>query len=239
MSLLLAAVGRRWRRTRRTHRRAVPPIGDAQPTSSSSFAVIWTVAVGIEGGLVWAFIGGLMIDFLAPRPLGSTAFTLLICRRRAPALLAQAACAVPLLVADPRRRRLLSFVYSMTLFLVVYGALRARSRVATRCGVLPGAIYNTVLAALVGPLAGLASTTGSVEDASGSTGERVRSSTGTRRAAPPSVALPRRSALAVIIGVSGLTARLVYLQLVNGGQFAQPCRGQPDRRSRRSRRRAA
>src|SRR5665213_1924103 len=53
-------------------------IGGAQPDLVLVFAVVWTVVAGIEGGIVWAFVGGLMIDFLAPRPLGSTAFTLLI-----------------------------------------------------------------------------------------------------------------------------------------------------------------
>src|SRR4051794_16904391 len=54
-------------------------IGGAQPDFLLTCAIVWTVVAGIEGGLVWAFIGGLMIDFLAPRPLGSTAFTLLLC----------------------------------------------------------------------------------------------------------------------------------------------------------------
>ena len=54
-------------------------IAGAHPHFVLICAVIWTVVAGIEGGLIWAFIGGLMIDFLAPRPLGSTAFTLLLC----------------------------------------------------------------------------------------------------------------------------------------------------------------
>ena len=32
-----------------------------------------------RGGLVWAFVGGLVLDVLAQRPLGSTSFALLIC----------------------------------------------------------------------------------------------------------------------------------------------------------------
>jgi cell shape-determining protein MreD len=34
--------------------------------------------VGLEGGLVWAFLGGLLIDVLLMRPLGLTAFVLLL-----------------------------------------------------------------------------------------------------------------------------------------------------------------
>ncbi len=37
-------------------------------------AVVWTMALGLEGGLVWAFLGGLVIDVLLMRPLGLTAF---------------------------------------------------------------------------------------------------------------------------------------------------------------------
>jgi rod shape-determining protein MreD len=37
-------------------------------------AVVWTMALGLEGGLVWAFLGGLIIDVLLMRPLALTAF---------------------------------------------------------------------------------------------------------------------------------------------------------------------
>ena len=37
-------------------------------------AVVWTMALGLEGGLIWAFLGGLVIDVLLMRPLGLTAF---------------------------------------------------------------------------------------------------------------------------------------------------------------------
>ena len=41
-------------------------------------AVVWTMTVGLDGGLVWAFLGGLIIDVLLMRPLGLTAFVLLL-----------------------------------------------------------------------------------------------------------------------------------------------------------------
>src|SRR6266496_140569 len=53
-------------------------VGDAQPHLVFVLAVVWTVAVGLDSGLVWAFVGGLALDTLAQRPLGSTAFALLI-----------------------------------------------------------------------------------------------------------------------------------------------------------------
>ncbi|HSW41330.1 MAG TPA: rod shape-determining protein MreD [Patescibacteria group bacterium] len=37
-------------------------------------AVVWTMTLGLEGGLVWAFLGGLVIDVMLMRPLGLTAF---------------------------------------------------------------------------------------------------------------------------------------------------------------------
>ena len=54
-------------------------IGSAHPHPVLVLAVIVTIAVGIEAGLVWAFVGGLALDVLAQRPLGSTAFALLLC----------------------------------------------------------------------------------------------------------------------------------------------------------------
>ena len=42
------------------------------------FAVVWTFTVDFEGGLVWAFLGGLLIDILLVRPLGLSAFVLLL-----------------------------------------------------------------------------------------------------------------------------------------------------------------
>ena len=53
-------------------------VGNAQPHLVFIFAVIWTFAAGLESGLVWAFVGGIAIDVLAQRPLGSTSFALII-----------------------------------------------------------------------------------------------------------------------------------------------------------------
>jgi rod shape-determining protein MreD len=44
-----------------------------------TLAVAATVIMGIEDGLVWAFLGGLLVDMLTPaRPIGATTFVLLV-----------------------------------------------------------------------------------------------------------------------------------------------------------------
>ena len=42
------------------------------------FAVAVTVIYGFEEGMAWAFVGGLVLDLLALRPLGATVFELLV-----------------------------------------------------------------------------------------------------------------------------------------------------------------
>ena len=78
MSLLLAAVGATaaalLELTVGPHLR----VGDASPHLVLVLGVVWTVAAGIDDGLAWAFVGGLVLDVLAQRPVGSTAFALLI-----------------------------------------------------------------------------------------------------------------------------------------------------------------
>ena len=126
-------------------------VGGAQPDFVLVCAVVWTVVVGIEGGLIWAFIGGLMIDFLAPRPLGATAFTLLICVGGA-SLMGRALERFRLLT--PVAAVAVFAVVNAMLFLVVYGALRGPIPVPDPLStVLPGAVYDGVLAALIAPAA--------------------------------------------------------------------------------------
>lgn len=44
-----------------------------------TLAVTATVIMGVEDGLVWAFLGGLLVDMLTPaRPIGATTFVLLV-----------------------------------------------------------------------------------------------------------------------------------------------------------------
>jgi cell division protein FtsI/penicillin-binding protein 2 len=80
---------------------------------------------------------------------------------------------------------------------------------------LPAVVYDTILAALIGPLAI------SIHDRrierSGSTGEHVpRRTSSLRRNLSRFLVF----ALAAVIAVTGLTARLFYLQIVDGGRLA-------------------
>lgn len=126
-------------------------IGDAQPHLVFVLAVIVTIAIGFEAGVVWAFVGGLALDVLAQRPLGSTAFALLLCVGGASVLSStfhRLRPIVPILAVF-----ILSIGYSMILF-ATFGALGVPLPVADPLStVLPGAVYDTVIAVVVGPLA--------------------------------------------------------------------------------------
>jgi rod shape-determining protein MreD len=150
MSLTLAAVGAVVAALFDTTIAPYLQIGGAQPDLVLVLAVIWTVVVGLEGGLVWAFVGGLLIDLLAPRPFGSTAFALL--------LSVGAAAVYARVVVRGRFARPIGavFVFSLVnavIFTIVNRALRGAipldDSVATW---LPGAVYNTVLAVVIAPI---------------------------------------------------------------------------------------
>jgi rod shape-determining protein MreD len=125
-------------------------VGESQPHLVFIFAVIVTVTAGFERGLVWGFVGGLVLDVLAQRPLGSSAFALLIVVGGAAILgrvLIRLRPLTPIFGTF-----LLSFVYTMTLF-VTYGALRGPLPVDDFGEMLvPGAVYDTIVAAIFGPL---------------------------------------------------------------------------------------
>ncbi len=126
-------------------------VGGAEPDLVLVLAIVWTMVAGLDGGLVSAFLGGLVIDALAMRPLGSTAFVLLIA--------VGVAAVVGRLVSRGRAVALVGTAFilgiaSPLLELAVYGALRGPVSVADPLGaVLPDALYGTVLAALAAPLA--------------------------------------------------------------------------------------
>ena len=151
MTLLLAAVGAT---VAALFELTVAPylqVGDALPHLVLVLGIIVTIAVGLEAGLVWAFVGGLALDVLAQRPLGSTAFALLLCMGGASILGHLFSRVRPL--APIIATFVLSLLYSMVLF-VLMGALRSPLPVSDPISViLPGVIYDTVLAALIGPLA--------------------------------------------------------------------------------------
>ena len=127
MTLLLAAVGATvaalFELTVTTYLR----VGGVQPHLVLVLAIIVTIAVGLDAGLVWAFVGGLALDVLAQRPLGSTAFALLLCVGGASVfgrLFSRVRPLAPIIATF-----FLSIVYSMILF-GLFSALRAPLPVA-------------------------------------------------------------------------------------------------------------
>jgi rod shape-determining protein MreD len=151
MSLLLAAVGAT---VTALFALTVGPylrVGAAQPHLVLVVGIVVTVAMGLEAGLVWAFVGGLVLDVLADRPLGSTSFALLLCMGATAVLsqfLVRIRPIVPILAT-----LLLSLLYSMILYLA-FNVLRTPIPVVDPVAILlPGVVYDTLLAALIGPLA--------------------------------------------------------------------------------------
>ena len=151
MTLLLAAVGATLTALLELSVGPYLRVGTAQPHLVLVVGIVVTVALGLEAGLVWAFVGGLALDVLVPRPLGSTAFALLLCMG-ATAVLARYLVRFRLLVPI-LATLLLSLVFSMIL-LVAFNALRTPIQVENPVALfVPSVVYNTILAAVIGPLA--------------------------------------------------------------------------------------
>lgn len=151
MSLLLAAIGATL--TALVEATLVPyiAIGGAGPHPVLVGGVIWTIAAGIDRGITWAFVGGLVLDSLLGRPLGTSAFALLI------AAGAAAVVARPIprlrLVAPLVAVPVLSLIYSM-LILAVTSAMQPDVTVSDPVRLfVPGAIYDAVIGMFLGPLA--------------------------------------------------------------------------------------
>ena len=151
MRLLLAAIGTTLAAVVELSLVPYISIGDVHPHPVLVLTVIWAIVAGIEPGLVCAFIGGLVLDLLAPRPLGSTVFALLIATGGA-AVFARALVRVrPLtpVFAVP----ISSAVYSLVL-LGALSLLGTTILVSDPVGPLFwGVVYDGVLGLLVGPLA--------------------------------------------------------------------------------------
>jgi rod shape-determining protein MreD len=125
-------------------------IGDAVPHPVLVFGVVWAIAGSLEAGLAWAVAGGLALDVLGQRPLGSSAFSLLVAIGIASligGLMGRARILAPIVATA-----ISSPVYSM-LLLVTTTALTAAVMVPNAFDpIVPSTIYDVVLAAIVGPL---------------------------------------------------------------------------------------
>jgi rod shape-determining protein MreD len=151
MSLLVAAIGAT---VTAIFELTVGPylrVGDAQPHFVLVYAIIWTVAVGLESGLAAAFVGGIVLDALAQRPLGVSPFALIVCVGVA-AVVARALARIRPIIVVPVVA-LLSLVYSMTSF-VLLGVLRMPIAIGDPIAtLLPGVAYDALFAIALGPLA--------------------------------------------------------------------------------------
>ena len=125
-------------------------VNGAHPHLALVLGVIWTIAMGAESGLVWAFVGGLALDILAPRPLGATAAALLL------------ALGGTSLLRPPTRFRPLAPILLVPVASLVSSlallALFGMAGMSLAAGdvipwLMPGVAYDTAIAAVLGPLA--------------------------------------------------------------------------------------
>jgi rod shape-determining protein MreD len=151
MSILFAAIGAVLTALAEVTLGPYVAIASATPHPVLVGGVIWTIAAGIDRGITWAFVGGLVLDSLLGRPLGVSSFSLLVAVGGA-TLIAQPfprLRVVAPIVAVP----IMSIVYSVAL-LGLTAALQQTSVVRDPLTLLtPGAAYDTVLGLLIGPLA--------------------------------------------------------------------------------------
>jgi rod shape-determining protein MreD len=128
-------------------------VGGAHPHLVFVVAVVWAAVASLEASLAWGFTGGLMLDVLAPRPLGATALMLLLIAgvaagtARGFAQMRLRALA-PIVIAGP-----LSVVYSLGLGLIVAGADGGSAPANPIPALVPGAVFDAVLVAAIVPIA--------------------------------------------------------------------------------------
>lgn len=149
MSLLLSAIGATVAAVLDASLSPYLAIGNVVPHLVLVLAVIWSIAAGVERGIAWAFVGGIVLDALLGRPLGASAFALLIAVGGA-GLIAQ-----PLV-----RLRPFAPIVAVPVLSVVYSVLIVILTASGRPGAgldplgvfLPGALYDGVLGLVLGPL---------------------------------------------------------------------------------------
>ena len=150
MSILLAAIGATI--TALVEATIAPRIavGDAGLHPVLFGGGIWTIAAGIDRGITWAFVGGIVLDSLLGRPLGASAFALLV------------VAGLSAVIAHPvQRLRLAAPIVAIPIASLVYSMLIFAISAAAEPGVtvtdpirlfVPGVIYNTIVVTFLGPL---------------------------------------------------------------------------------------
>lgn len=126
-------------------------VGDAAPHPVLIGGVIWTIAAGIDRGITWAFVGGLVLDSLLDRPLGGTAVALLLAVGGA-ALIARPFPRLRL-VAPVVAVPILSMFYSMVVLTLTIAVQPGYSYANPLGGFLPDALYDGLIGMFLGPLA--------------------------------------------------------------------------------------
>lgn len=150
MSFLLSAIGATAAAVLDVSLGPYLKIGNVSPDLVLVLGVIWSIAAGIERGIAWAFVGGVVLDSLLGRPLGASAFALLVAVGGA-RLLVQPLMRLRVLgpiVAVP----ILSVVYSMLIVVLTASGQPAAAFADPAGTFLPGALYDGVLGLLLGPL---------------------------------------------------------------------------------------
>ncbi len=151
MSLLFAAIGATVIALVEVTLAPYIRVGNALPNPVLVGGVIWTITAGLDRGIAWAFVGGLVLDSLLGRPLGVSAFALLAAVGGA-ALIAKPFPRLRL-VAPVVAVPILSLLNSM-LILALTSAAQPGGTIADPVGLLlPGAIYDAILGMFIGPLA--------------------------------------------------------------------------------------
>lgn len=121
----------------------------AHPHVVLVLGVIVIVAIGPQAGLAWAFAGGLALDVLAGRPLGATAFTLVVVLGGA-GLMARSA---------PRFRLVTTLALvpicsalGWAILLAILSVLATPVAVPEPAPLLAGLIHDTAIGAALAPL---------------------------------------------------------------------------------------
>ncbi len=151
MTLLLAAIGATVTALLEVGLVPYLAVGDAHLHPVLVLGVIWTIAAGLDPGIVWAFVGGLALDALTGRPLGASSVALLLAVGGAFLVSRSLLRLRPLapIIAVP----VMSAAYS-TVVLGLVSAVHAPVTASDAAAVLlPGVVYDAVLGLVVGPLA--------------------------------------------------------------------------------------
>ena len=150
MSFLLAAIGATVIALVEATLAPYLTVGDAGPHPLLIGGVVWTIAAGIDRGITWAFVGGIVLDSLLGRSLGTSAFALLV------AVGAAALIGRPFprlrLVAPIVAIPILSFIYSVITLALISATQPGTSVPDPARLLLPGVLYDALIGMFLGPL---------------------------------------------------------------------------------------